>query len=367
MNVEFIDSHVASLLEMQRGLQEKQASREWQARQHTLRSWHQARVNRAEDSGDESCTFGRVPDPDEKFISRAAGGNWYSHSTPIYPEGTSTVQIFSDYLKDLNAAWPCTRIQYMTLCAEARMDPRTQETMYTHAVHNLCWFFDEQLVQKPHWSYCFASEDEVNAIGKFMAYAVSVYGIDRVRADIFAEQKRAAETETLVKRCSVEDFKDAGDCICEILAEKAAEIAVAAATTVATTVAVTATVAVPAAVPTAVPAAVPVAAAVPAAVAVPVAQVAVKPDFSSNKNPNLFVRSLNVNVSQRDLCDGLKAALSPYGKITDVKVPIDRGTGCPRGFAFITFASPVAAAEALYETEGHLNICRRKCLIDYSK
>jgi hypothetical protein len=305
--------------------------------------------------------MGRVPDPDEKFISRASGGNWWSHSTPIYPEGTSTVQIFSDYLNDLTAAWSCTRIQYMALCVEARMEPRTQENMYTHAVHNLCWFFDEQLVQKSHWSYCFASEEEISAIGKFMAYAVTVYGIDRVRADIFAEQERAAKEAEHVKRSSVEDFKDAGDSICEILAEMA-DVPVAVAVPLPLEVAAAVAAAVPV-VAAAAAVAVPVAAAVP----VPVPVAVVKPDFSSNKNPNLFVRSLNVNVSQRDLCDGLKAALSAFGKIAEVKVPIDRGTGCPRGFAFVTFASPAAAAEALYETKGRLNVCRRNCLIDYSK
>ncbi len=45
--------------------------------------------------------------------------------------------------------------------------------------------------------------------------------------------------------------------------------------------------------------------------------------------------------------DQLRALFSEYGQITDLAMIMDRETGRPKGFAFITFASPQAAEKAL--------------------
>jgi RNA recognition motif-containing protein len=37
--------------------------------------------------------------------------------------------------------------------------------------------------------------------------------------------------------------------------------------------------------------------------------------------------------------DGLRAAFSPFGNLTDVYIANDRETGRPRGFAFVTFST----------------------------
>lgn len=45
--------------------------------------------------------------------------------------------------------------------------------------------------------------------------------------------------------------------------------------------------------------------------------------------------------------DKLRSVFSVYGEISDVAVIMDRETGRPKGFAFITFASQQAAEKAL--------------------
>lgn len=43
----------------------------------------------------------------------------------------------------------------------------------------------------------------------------------------------------------------------------------------------------------------------------------------------------------------LRQLFSPYGEIEDLAVIMDRATGRPKGFAFITFATQQAAEKAL--------------------
>ena len=45
--------------------------------------------------------------------------------------------------------------------------------------------------------------------------------------------------------------------------------------------------------------------------------------------------------------DQLRAMFSEYGQITDLALIMDRETGRPKGFAFITFATQQAAEKAL--------------------
>ena len=58
----------------------------------------------------------------------------------------------------------------------------------------------------------------------------------------------------------------------------------------------------------------------------------------SNK---VFVGNLSFDVSREELIEAFSAA----GKVVDAKVPTDRETGRPRGFAFVEFEDDEAAAE----------------------
>ncbi|WP_404425353.1 RNA recognition motif domain-containing protein [Nibricoccus sp. IMCC34717] len=52
-------------------------------------------------------------------------------------------------------------------------------------------------------------------------------------------------------------------------------------------------------------------------------------------NSKLYVGNLSFQTSEADLRD----AFSPFGNITDVYVAMDRMTGRPRGFAFVTYST----------------------------
>ena len=60
----------------------------------------------------------------------------------------------------------------------------------------------------------------------------------------------------------------------------------------------------------------------------------------SNK---VFVGNLSFDVTREELIDAFSAA----GKVVDAKVPTDRETGRPRGFAFVEFADDDAAQKSI--------------------
>ncbi len=57
----------------------------------------------------------------------------------------------------------------------------------------------------------------------------------------------------------------------------------------------------------------------------------------------LYVGNFPYSVTE----DQLRGLFSEYGQITDLAMIMDRETGRPKGFAFITFASQQAAEKAL--------------------
>jgi RNA recognition motif-containing protein len=57
----------------------------------------------------------------------------------------------------------------------------------------------------------------------------------------------------------------------------------------------------------------------------------------------VFVGNLSFDVSRDELIEAFSAA----GKVVDVKVPTDRETGRPRGFAFVEFADDEAAQKSI--------------------
>jgi cold-inducible RNA-binding protein len=62
----------------------------------------------------------------------------------------------------------------------------------------------------------------------------------------------------------------------------------------------------------------------------------------------VFVGNLSFDTTREQL----EEFFSPFGEITDISVPTDRDSGRPRGFAFVTFATPEAAAQAIQRCDG---------------
>ncbi|MDX1953798.1 MAG: RNA-binding protein [Verrucomicrobiota bacterium] len=62
----------------------------------------------------------------------------------------------------------------------------------------------------------------------------------------------------------------------------------------------------------------------------------------------LFVGNLSFNTTENDLQD----AFAVHGTVTDVNLVMDRATGRPRGFAFVTMASPEEAQTAIQAMNG---------------
>jgi len=62
----------------------------------------------------------------------------------------------------------------------------------------------------------------------------------------------------------------------------------------------------------------------------------------------LFVGNLSFGTSQADL----EAAFAAAGEVREVVIPVDRMTGQPRGFAFVTMANAEATASAISQLNG---------------
>src|SRR5579863_3699676 len=67
----------------------------------------------------------------------------------------------------------------------------------------------------------------------------------------------------------------------------------------------------------------------------------------SNK---LFVGNLSFNTTENDLND----AFAAHGTVTETNLMMDRTTGRPRGFGFVTMSSPEEAQKAIDALNGAL-------------
>src|SRR5213593_4701221 len=65
-------------------------------------------------------------------------------------------------------------------------------------------------------------------------------------------------------------------------------------------------------------------------------------------NTKLYVGNLAYSTSEGDLQD----LFSAHGTVTEVHMPFDRESGRPRGFAFVTMATPEAAQAAILALNG---------------
>ena len=65
-------------------------------------------------------------------------------------------------------------------------------------------------------------------------------------------------------------------------------------------------------------------------------------------NSKLYVGNLSFKTSE----DELRSAFGQFGAVTDVYVAMDKMTGRPRGFAFVTMGTPDEAKMAIEKTNG---------------
>ena len=65
-------------------------------------------------------------------------------------------------------------------------------------------------------------------------------------------------------------------------------------------------------------------------------------------NTKLFVGNLSFNTTENDLQD----AFAAHGTVTEANRMMDRDTGRPRGFAFVTMATPEEAQKAIDALNG---------------
>ena len=65
-------------------------------------------------------------------------------------------------------------------------------------------------------------------------------------------------------------------------------------------------------------------------------------------NNKLFVGNLSFNTTENDLQD----AFAPHGTVLEANLMMDRASGHPRGFAFVTMASDAEAQTALSVMNG---------------
>src|SRR5712671_6298681 len=65
-------------------------------------------------------------------------------------------------------------------------------------------------------------------------------------------------------------------------------------------------------------------------------------------NTKLYVGNLAYTTSENDLQDLFAA----HGPVSEVHMPFDRESGRPRGFAFVTMATPEAAQAAILALNG---------------
>ena len=63
----------------------------------------------------------------------------------------------------------------------------------------------------------------------------------------------------------------------------------------------------------------------------------------------LFVGNLSFNTTENDL----QSAFAAHGTVIETNLMMDRETGRPRGFGFITMSSPEEAQKAIEALNGH--------------
>src|SRR5690242_12813888 len=71
-------------------------------------------------------------------------------------------------------------------------------------------------------------------------------------------------------------------------------------------------------------------------------------DNKYHVNTKIFVGNLSFNITENDL----QNAFAAHGTVTETNVMMDRTTGRPRGFGFITMSTPEEAQKAIDSLNG---------------
>jgi cold-inducible RNA-binding protein len=71
-------------------------------------------------------------------------------------------------------------------------------------------------------------------------------------------------------------------------------------------------------------------------------------DSKHHMSTKLFVGNLSFNITE----NGLRDAFGAFGTITEANLMMDRETGRPRGFGFITMSTPEEAQKAIAGLNG---------------
>jgi cold-inducible RNA-binding protein len=79
-------------------------------------------------------------------------------------------------------------------------------------------------------------------------------------------------------------------------------------------------------------------------------------------NTKLFVGNLSFNTTENDLQD----AFAAHGTVTEANLMVDRSTGRPRGFGFVTMSSPEEAQKAIDALNG-TNLCDRNITVNEAR
>jgi RNA recognition motif-containing protein len=70
--------------------------------------------------------------------------------------------------------------------------------------------------------------------------------------------------------------------------------------------------------------------------------------YQNQMSSKLFVGNLSFNTTENDLQD----AFAAHGSVVETNLMMDRATGRPRGFAFVTMGSPEEAQKAIAALNG---------------
>jgi RNA recognition motif-containing protein len=73
---------------------------------------------------------------------------------------------------------------------------------------------------------------------------------------------------------------------------------------------------------------------------------------TGNQEKEMSTRLYVGNLSYNTTGDTIREVFGAHGNVTDVHVVMDRETGRPRGFAFVTMGSPAEAEAAINEVNG---------------
>lgn len=65
-------------------------------------------------------------------------------------------------------------------------------------------------------------------------------------------------------------------------------------------------------------------------------------------NTKLYVGNIPFDTTEQDLAD----LFAQYGEVAEIAIPMDRDSGRPRGFAFVTMADPQSMGQAIEELSG---------------